>query len=216
VGRRDKRAVPRIHAITNDAVLSSADFVERARAVMDVLGTRGAVHLRAHALPASLFFRVAEELAHAQRQSESSLVVNDRIDIALAAGARGVQLTSHSISVSDALTIAGGMLLGASVHTAQQAVEAARDGAHWLIAGSVYATPSHKGEKGKGEDFISEIAWCVQTPVIAIGGILPLHVRSLRTAGAHGVAAIRGIWGAADAAKAAADYLSVYDSDGDI
>ena len=70
-------------------------------------------------------------------------------------------------------------------------------------------------EAGRGEDFIADVVWHVPTPVIAIGGILPENVPSLRRAGAYGVAVIRGIWGAADAAAAASDYLSRYDTDGD-
>jgi thiazole tautomerase (transcriptional regulator TenI) len=159
--------------------------------------------------------RIAVELAQAQRASESWLVVNDRVDIALVSGARAVQLTSRSVEVGDARSLAPDLLVGASVHNVKDAIAAERAGASWLVAGSVHATATHPGEAGRGVEFVAEITWRVRVPVIAIGGVLPQHIRPLREAGAHGVAAIRGIWGETDAARAAADYLSMYDSDGD-
>ena len=207
--------VPRIHAVTNEEVLGSPDFVTRARALMEALGTQVAIHIRAPAISAAILHRIVEELVRAQEETESWLVVNDRIDIALATGARGVQLTSRSIGVRDAVCIANGLKVGASIHSVPQAMAAHSEGAHWLVAGNVYTTETHKGADGRGEDFIAAVAWHVPTPVIAIGGILPHNVPALRIAGAHGVAAIRGIWQARDAALAAAGYLSSYDSDGD-
>ncbi len=215
VARRDGGKVPRIHAVTSDEVLRSADFIPRAKAVMEALGTRGAVHLRARSLSGALFYRIAEELAHTQEATESWLVVNDRVDVAMAAGARAVQLTSQSMRIEDAISIARGVSVGASVHSVEEALAASRGGASWLVAGHVYDTASHEGDEGRGEDFVADIVWRVATPVIAIGGILPKNVQSLRRVGAYGIAAIRGIWGAGDAAAAASDYLSVYDSDGD-
>jgi thiazole tautomerase (transcriptional regulator TenI) len=182
---------------------------------MEALGARGAVHLRTSNLTGLRLYQVAEKLAQAQRATESWLVVNDRLDIAIAAGARAVQLSKRSIPLADALSITGHLPLGVSIHSLEQALHAERDGAAWLVAGNVYATASHEGQPGKGEDFLAEVAWRVATPIIAIGGIQPRHLAALRRAGAHGVAAIRGIWSAEDVAEAAADYLSIYDTDGD-
>jgi thiamine-phosphate diphosphorylase len=183
---------------------------------MEALGTRGAVHVRGRRTSASVLFGIAEKLAEAQRASESWLVVNERIDIALACGARGIQLTSQSMRVADARLIAGTMAVGASVHDAGEALAASREGASWLIAGHVFATPSHAVSSERGVEFIEDIAWRVDTPVIAIGGIVPASVPALRRAGAYGVAAIRGIWDAPNAGRAASDYLLVYDTDGDL
>jgi thiazole tautomerase (transcriptional regulator TenI) len=122
-----------------------------------------------------------------------------------------VQLTTRSISVSDARRMAGTMPLGASAHAVEDATTAAADGADWIVVGHVFETPSHPDEPARGLDLVRQTTSAVTTPVIAIGGIKPQHVEALLDAGAHGVAAISGIWGASDAERAVADYLSRYE-----
>jgi thiamine-phosphate diphosphorylase len=207
--------IPAVHAITDDSILSRPDFLDRARAVMRALGARGAVHLRGWHTPAARVYEAAAALAPVQESTGCWVVINDRVDIALAACARGVQLTSRSLSIADARRSAPGLALGASVHTVDEAVAAAKAGAHWVVAGHVFDTPSHPGAAGRGDALIRGIARAVPLPCIAIGGIRPEHVPALRAAGAWGVAAIRGIWGARDAERAAIDYLSGYDRHGD-
>ena len=89
---------------------------------------------------------------------------------------------------------------------------AAREGADWVVAGHVFETPSHAGERGRGVGLIRDILAAASVPCIAIGGIQPKHVAMLREAGAHGVAAIRGMWETGDAEQAAIDYLSAYEA----
>src|SRR4051812_48265187 len=81
--------VPIIHAITNDEVVARPDFIDQACAVMRVLGNRGALHLRANRITGARFQQLAEGLAAAQGLTGGWLVVNDRIDVALLARARG-------------------------------------------------------------------------------------------------------------------------------
>jgi thiamine-phosphate diphosphorylase len=204
--------IPVIHAVTDDLILTRPGFVDRARAVMGVLGARGAVHLRARYVPAARVYEMATDLAPEQERTGCWLVINDRVDVALAAGSRGVQLTSRSMAVADARAVAVGLALGASVHSIAEAEGAAREGADWLVAGHVFETPSHAGEKGRGVGLIRDILASASIPCIAIGGIRPEHVAMLRAAGAHGVAAIRGIWESGDAEQAAIDYLSAYEA----
>lgn len=217
VSRTEIAKVPVLHVVTNDDIVAHPDFIARASAVMEALGARGAVHLRSRAMAGAALHRIAEALASAQQAAESWLVVNDRLDVALAVGARGVQLTSASISVEDALPIAsrGGISVGASTHSVSDALSAAKAGATWIVAGHVYATESHPGDPPRGTTFLEEVVWRVATPVIAIGGIRPETVGAMRKSGAHGVAVIRGIWSASDAARAATEYLIRYDADGD-
>lgn len=207
--------LPAVHAITDDTILSRPDFLTRAQGVMRALGARGAVHLRGWHTPAARVYEAAVALVPAQERTGCWVVINDRVDIALAACARGVQLTSRSMSIPDARRCAPGLMLGASVHSAEEAMAAAEAGAHWVVAGHVFDTPSHPGAAGRGDELIRGIARAVAAPCIAIGGIRPEHVPALRAAGAWGIAAIRGIWGARDAEQAATDYLSGYDRYGD-
>jgi thiazole tautomerase (transcriptional regulator TenI) len=206
--------IPLIHAVTSDEIASRPGFLERATSVMRALGPRGAVHLRTHRLSAAEIHSLAGRLAEIQDESGCWLVINDRVDVALATGARAIQLTSRSMPIPDALAVAPTLLVGASVHSAAEAETAERDGAAWTIAGQVFAADGQPGQPGRGEAFITEVSDHTTLPVIAIGGVRPEHVRALRDAGAWGVAVIRGIWAAADAEAAATDYLSRYDADG--
>jgi thiazole tautomerase (transcriptional regulator TenI) len=178
------------------------------------MGPRGAVHLRTHRLSAGELNSLAARLAEVQAESGCWLVINDRVDVALATGARAIQLTSRSMPIADALAIAPSLPVGASVHSPAEAATAERDGAAWSVAGHVFPGDSQVGEEGRGEAFIASVIERTSLPVIAIGGIKPRHVRAMRDAGAWGVAVIRGIWGASDAEAAATDYLSAYDADG--
>jgi thiazole tautomerase (transcriptional regulator TenI) len=206
--------IPILHAVTSDEIAARPGFLERATAVMRAAGCRGALHLRTHRLSAAEMYGMAELLAVVQAESGCWLVINDRVDVALAAGARGIQLTSRSMRVADARAIAPAIPVGASVHSADDAAAAQREGAAWTIAGHVYDTESHQGETGRGTSFIAGVCGRTTLPVIAIGGIRPADVGALRRAGAWGVAVIRGIWSARDAEAAATDYLSRYDADG--
>ncbi|MEP7064707.1 MAG: thiamine phosphate synthase [Gemmatimonadota bacterium] len=207
-------AVPRIHAVTDDLILAHPEFTTRARGVMRALGPRGAVHLRARYLTTAQIYTIALALGDAQESTECWLVVNERLDIALAAKTRAAQLTSRSLSVADARAVANDLPLGASIHSASEAEAAERDGASWVVAGHVFQTASHPGKPGRGAALVSEVVHSTALPCIAIGGVRPEIVGMLRDAGAYGVAAISGIWAAPSAEAAATDYLSCYDGDG--
>lgn len=126
----------------------------------------------------------------------------------MASRARGVQLRAASLRVAAVRQIAPALSVGVSVHDAETASEVANDPGRpeWLIAGNVFLTATHPGRPARGVEFIRAVAR-VGVPVIAIGGVRPEHVNSLRTAGASGVATIRGIWAAPDPVAAAALYL---------
>jgi thiazole tautomerase (transcriptional regulator TenI) len=119
-----------------------------------------------------------------------------------------VQLTAKSLLLADVKSIAPALRIGASVHSPQEAREAEKAGAEWCVAGHVFETPSHPGEPRRESNFINELVAEVNIPVIAIGGVRPEHVRLLVHKGAHGIAAIRGIWEDENSELAASRYLS--------
>jgi thiazole tautomerase (transcriptional regulator TenI) len=203
--------VPVIHAVTNDRILASPEFLARSGAVMDVLRERGAIHLRGAGTTGARLFDLALRLREMQERSGCWLIINDRVDIALAALARGAQLTSHSIRPADARAMAPALPLGASVHTAGEARDAEAAHADWIVAGHVFPTTTHPGTPGRGVGYIQQVVGATSLPCLAIGGVRPEHVATLRATGVHGVAAISGIWGADDAERAAREYLSAYD-----
>ena len=176
-------------------------------------GTRVAVHVRAPRLSGRDLYELATKVAQLQTETGAWAIVNDRADIALASLARGVQLTSRSITPADAVRFAPDLWIGASVHSPADARAAADGGAHWLVVGHPMEGAAH-GEPDRGTAFIERIAADHALPVIAIGGVRPEHVPALRDAGAYGVAVIRGVWNANDAGAAVIDYLSAHGTPG--
>lgn len=208
--------IPVLHAVTSDEIVLGTEFIERARRVMHAGGPRVAVHLRAPRLGGRRLHELACELATLQRETGAWLIVTDRADVALTAGARGVQLTSRSMSASDARRVAPLLAIGASVHSSEDAASAVSGGAQWVVAGHAVGTEAHPGDQPRGLGFIERLVAACILPVIAIGGVRPEHVPALRLAGAYGVAAIRGIWQAGDGGAAVIDYLSAYGAHGDL
>jgi thiazole tautomerase (transcriptional regulator TenI) len=200
--------LPVVHAVTSDEIMLRPGFLRKALGVMRILGDKGAIHVRSQLLDSPTLYSITLALLELHEQTRCWCIVNDRVDIALACGANGVQLTHKSVSVPDVKRIAPALRIGASVHSAHEAREAERLGAHWCVAGHVFETETHPGEPRRENSFINEVVAAVSFPVIAIGGIRPEHVRSLVHRGAHGIAAIRGIWDDENSELAASRYLS--------
>ncbi len=199
--------VPVVHAVTTDEIVARSDFVRRAAGVMRALGTRGAVQVRAPRTSGAKIYEVASMLSELQQSTGAWLVVTDRVDIAIATRARGVQLTSRSIGVADALSVAPDVPIGASAHSLAEAQAACDAKATWLVVGQL----TDEQDRAVGPRVLRELVAQCTLPVVVIGGVTPGHVGGLRAIGVHGVAAIRGVWDAASAEAAAADYLSAYD-----
>jgi thiamine-phosphate pyrophosphorylase len=165
-----------------------------------------AVQLREKDLGAADLARLGRALRALTAARGARLIVNDRVDVALAVGADAVQRTSTSLPIPDIRAIAGARLgLGASVHALEEAREAAAAGADWVVFGPVYETPT-KVAYGppQGLAALERLVRAVPVPVIAIGGITPQRVPEVRRAGARGVAAISALLAAdrpADATK---------------
>ena len=141
------------------------------------------------------------------------LIVNDRVDVALAVGADAVQRTSTSLPVQDIRAIADKRLrIGVSTHSLEEAVEAELKGADWVVFGPVYETPSKRPYgPPQGLQRLERVAAAVQLPVIAIGGITPRRVAEVLGAGARGVAVISAIIAAQSPADATRRFLDAID-----
>jgi thiamine-phosphate pyrophosphorylase len=153
------------------------------------------VHVREKDLGASDLAALCRRLRPLTLDAEAMLIVNDRVDVALAVGADAVQRTSRSLSVRDMIAVADKRLhIGASVHALQEAIEAESQGADWVVFGPVYDTPSKRAYgPAQGLDRLHAVARAVGVPVIAIGGITPERVADVRATGAAGVAVISAI-----------------------
>jgi len=122
---------------------------------------------------------------------EAPVVVNSRVDVAIAAGAAGAHLPAHSIAASRWRSIAPGFLMGVSCHTLTELRQAELDGADYAIFGPVFAPLSKTSDLTPlGLDGLRAAARSVNIPVFAIGGITTANASACFEAGARGVAAI--------------------------
>jgi thiamine-phosphate diphosphorylase len=191
------RELPRLHLIATDAVIGRSRFSELAGELIREAGPGVALHLRARELPGRELYRVAERLLRTADSAGATLLINDRVDVALAVGAAGVQLGAAAIPVTTARTIAPDLLIGASVHSVQEAGRAHGDGADFLLAGTLWPTATHPDRPGSGTAWLGELPTDCP-PVIGIGGIDAPRAAVLRVLGLHGVAVVRAVWDAGD------------------
>ncbi len=200
-------AVPRLWLVTDRRQAPGGDLVAVVRDC--VAAGLPAVQLREKDLPAAELAALARTLLGITGAAGTVTVVNDRVDVALAVGADGVQRTSVSLSIGDIRRVAGRRLvIGASVHSADEGRRAEQDGADWIVFGPVYDTPS-KRRYGppQGLARLREMVRAVRVPVIAIGGISPDRVRDVMATGAHGVGVISAILSAPSPADATRAFL---------
>jgi thiamine-phosphate diphosphorylase len=125
------------------------------------------------------------------RRSPLPVLVSGRVDLALAAGAAGVNLPAGDLSAAAARRILGeSALVGCSTHSLAEAVAAQEQGADYVIFGPVFETASHPGRPAFGLEELSRVAKALEVPVLAIGGMDGERRRQVLAAGAAGFAAI--------------------------
>ena len=148
------------------------------------------VQVRERDLDGARWAALVNRLVRASRGSETQVVVNDRLDVALACGADGVHLRHDSVPAAALRRVApGGFLVGRSVHTVAEAVAAGP--VDYLIAGTVFPTTSKPSVVPVlGLDGLAEIVQAAAVPVLAIGGITRERLDEVAATGAAGVAAV--------------------------
>ena len=172
-----------------------------------VEGGVGMVQLREKDLPAVELYALALGLRDVLG-GRASLFVNDRVDLALAVRADGVQLGENALPIEAARQVAAGkLLLARSVHSVAGALEAEARGADLLTLGTVFPTASHPGAYTGGLSLIREVADSVSLPFLGIGGIDSSNTEQVIAAGTSGAAVITAITTAEDPAAAASSLL---------
>jgi len=162
-------------------------IVTGASAGMKAAARATIIQLRA---PDSAAGAIEDEARSLVAQSPLPVVVSSRCDIALAAGAAGVNLPESDIPVAAARGLLGDLLLGRSVHSLESAVRSEQEGADYVIFGPVWASPSHPGAHATGVKALALVAHAVRIPVLAIGGVTVERIAECHAAGAAGYAAI--------------------------
>ena len=201
-------ALPRLHVVTDDAVLARPDWQSVALTVCAAGGSAIALHIRGPHTCGRKIYRLAAALAPHAKRTDALLFVNDRADVALTTDVDGVHLGVRSLALSAVRSLLGPKVwIGASCHNANTA--AAAVGADYMFLGAIFETPSHPNVRGIGIDEFAQVTLACPGPVIGIGGINPRRARSVVKAGASGVAVLRGVWDAEDPARAVRNYLAI-------
>lgn len=203
-------ALPRLHLIAGDNLVGSRDFRSRIRPLLDAGGSAMALHLRTRTTPVRVLFDTLSRLSEMSSETGTLVVVNDRVDVAMAAGAGGVHLREDSLPAALVREMAGAKLrVGRSIHSPEQAGGFRRRDLDYLVLGAVYPTRSHPGRPAIGLQAVTRAVDGCDLPVVAIGGITPTEVPALLSCGAYGVMVLSGVWRAPDPKRAVKRYLQV-------
>jgi thiamine-phosphate pyrophosphorylase len=158
-------------------------------------GGVNAIQLREKDLGGRDLLELAEKTRRLCERYDAALFINDRVDVALAVDAAGVQLGKTSLPIEAARSLLGPeKLIGASIHSLEESRQAEQSGADFLLFGPVYFTPS-KASFGapQGLAALRKIVEISMRPVYAIGGITAKNTTEVRQAGVGGIALIAGI-----------------------
>jgi thiamine-phosphate pyrophosphorylase len=198
----DRRAAKRVHGFSSDAPNSQNITVDTAQTLLEIIRKASIagitwIQIREKDLETRGLFDLARRAVAATRGTKTKILINDRLDVALAAGAAGVHLGETSLPVETVVEWrrAAGRTefeIGASCHTLEAARAAEDAGADYIFFGPVFATPSKAafGEPQGIERFRS-VCQAVKIPVLAIGGITVENAALCFAAGGAGLAAIR-------------------------
>lgn len=185
-------ALPRLYAILDPEQIMDRD----ADKVLHDLLAGGArwLQLRVKGLPPSDFLDLAHRARTATRFYGCKLIVNDRVDIALACDADGVHLGQEDLSLAVGRKLIGNKIIGISTHDLDQAREAEQNGADYIGFGPMFGTSTKDtGYTARGVEMLRKIRAGVNLPIVSIGGINEQNVEQVWQAGANSAAIISDI-----------------------
>jgi thiamine-phosphate pyrophosphorylase len=206
---RDKNAIDYTLYLVTDRDLFPgirlAETVEQA-----IRGGVTIVQLREKKASSRDFYMAAAEIKKITDCCRVPLIINDRLDIALAVDAAGVHVGQDDLPARAARNVLSGRgkILGVSAATVAEALQAQADGADYIGAGSVFTTGTKKDVRPLLREELKKMKQAVNIPVVAIGGINAGNVLLLQGTGIDGIAVVSAILGSDDARKAAADLRS--------
>jgi len=195
--RRQTRGRP-LPALLNQAVLAGVP----------------AIQLRERDLPTGELLALAQEIQTVTASHAIPLIINDRIDLALALDLAGVHLRSDSLPVPIARRLLGShRLIGISTHSVEEVRRANRDRADYIVLGPIFDTPSKRSfGPALGLDLLTDACRQSTVPIFAIGGITRERVCEVRQAGAHGVAVIGALLTSEDVGAAIREFRDALDT----
>lgn len=181
-----------IYLVTDDACLQGRALIDCVREALE--GGVTLVQYRAKTAYSAEMYNEALQLKALCDSFNVPLIINDRLDIAMAVGAAGVHLGQDDLPCAAARRILGEeYLIGVSAHNPAEARAALLCGADYLGCGAVFGTATKADVKKLGTDGLAAICWKKGLPVVGIGGVTADNYREVRAAGADGAAIVSGI-----------------------
>lgn len=181
-----------IYLVTDDGCLQGRALIDCVRKALD--GGVTLVQYRAKTASSAEMYAEALQLKALCDSFNVPLIINDRLDIAMAAGAAGVHLGQDDLPCAAARKILGeDYLIGVSAHNPAEAKAALQSGADYLGCGAVFGTATKADVKKLGTDGLAAICKAKGLPVVGIGGVTADNYREVRAAGADGAAIVSGI-----------------------
>lgn len=194
--------------LCTDRRLMTAETLEES-VELAIKGGVSVVQLREKDCTSREFYRMARAVKTITDAYEVPLIINDRVDIAMAVGADGVHLGQKDIPVRVARDLLGAdKIVGATANTIELAEEAFRAGADYLGVGDVFGTTTKADTRHITLDELKAIRQAVKIPMVAIGGINEENISLLRGTGIDGAAVISAVVGQKDITAAAQKLIS--------
>lgn len=195
--------------VITDRKLMTSETVEKS-VELAVSGGAGIIQLREKNMESGEFYRTALKIKEILKGTEVPLIINDRLDVALAANADGVHIGQKDIPLPVVRKILGkDKIIGVSAATVSEAIQAEKDGADYLGTGAVFITNTKNNTRSVSYDLLKEITSSVNIPVVAIGGINKDNAIKLKGSGISGIAVISAVIAQADINKAAKNMLAL-------
>jgi len=196
--------------LCTDRKLMSTNTLEEA-VEQAILGGCSLIQLREKQSSSREFFEMAKRIKAITDRYRVPLIINDRIDIALAVDAAGVHLGQEDIPAKEARRIMGEeKVIGVSARTVELARKAVEDGADYLGVGAMFATNTKGNAKVIGKEKLKEIRAAVSIPIVAIGGINHSNAAQLVDTGINGLAVVSSVIGASDIQAAARKMRTIF------
>ena len=200
----------RLYAVTDRTWLKGRTLADCVREA--IAGGATMIQLREKSLGYEAFKYQALEIQALCRENHIPFIINDNVNLACDISADGVHVGQSDMEAGNVRALIGpGKILGVSVRTAGEAIEAERKGADYLGAGAVFHTGSKDDAVDITHEALREICRAVKIPVVAIGGINAGNIRELSGTGIEGVAVISAVFAADDIRKAAHELRGLSD-----
>ncbi len=196
--------------LCTDRGLMTTDTVEES-VRLAVVGGCGVVQLREKEISSAEFYRLAVNTKKITDEAGAALIINDRVDIALAADADGVHVGQSDLPATVVRQLIGpDKLLGVSVATLEQAKQAAADGADYLGVGAMYATQTKTDADIVTMEELRRIRAAVNIPIVVIGGINKNTLGNFKEMGIDGLAVVSAVVAQADITAAAKELIQLF------